>query len=301
MHTMKSSKMFLRSINPIFVVLFGAFLISFSAVWVKLAGVPSTTSAFYRVFFGFLFLVPITLYSGELKKYNPARTLPILLCGTAFALDLFFWHASILYIGPGLATILGNFQVFLMAACGYFFFKEKLKLRYILSLPLAFTGLFLVIGNNWQMLSASYKLGIALGLMTAVCYTIYLLLLRRIQSEKDEPTRFTPLMLISLSSTVCLALMIMLSGGSFAIPTISAAVSLLCLGLLSQAVGWLLIANALPKIHASLTGLILLLQPSLSFIWDVLFFSRPTSPLNWLGAAITVTAIYMGLTGRTRR
>ncbi len=294
-------KNLLMSINPIFVVLCGAFIISFSAVWVKLAGVPPTTSAFYRVFFGFLFLLPITLYSGELKRFKSSQILPILLCGTAFALDLFFWHASILYIGPGLATIIGNFQVFLMAACGYFFFKEKLKVRYIFSLPLAFTGLFLVIGNSWQTLSANYRLGIFLGIMTAVCYTFYLLLLRRIQSEKNEPTRFTPLMLISLSSAACLAVMITISGGSFAIPTISAAAFLLCLGLLSQAVGWLLIANALPKIHASFAGLILLLQPSLSFVWDVLLFSRPTSALNWFGAAITLLAIYMGLTGRARR
>jgi drug/metabolite transporter (DMT)-like permease len=291
----------LESINPIVVVLFGACIISFSAVWVNLAGVPPTTSAFYRVFFGFLFLLPITLYSGELKRYNPARTLPILMCGIAFAFDLLFWHTSILYIGPGLATIMGNFQVFLMAACGYFFFKEKLKLRYLIALPLAFTGLFLVVGNRWDSLPASYKLGLFLGIMTAVCYTAYLLLLRRIQSEKNEPTCFTPLMLISLSSAACLAIMILLSGGSFAIPTISAAAYLLCLGLLSQAVGWLLIANALPKIHASLAGLILLLQPSLSFVWDVLFFSRPTSALSWLGAAITLAAIYMGLTGRTRK
>ena len=31
-------------------VLSGAFLISFSGIWVKLADVPPSTSAFYRVF-----------------------------------------------------------------------------------------------------------------------------------------------------------------------------------------------------------------------------------------------------------
>jgi hypothetical protein len=35
-----------------------------------------------------------------------------------------------------------------------------------------------------------------------------------------------------------------------------------------------LIAGALPRVSATETGLALLLQPTLSFVWDVLFFAR---------------------------
>jgi drug/metabolite transporter (DMT)-like permease len=56
----------------------------------------------------------------------------------------------------------------------------------------------------------------------------------------------------------------------------------------------------MPKIRTSLTGFILLLQPALSFIWDVLFFSRPTNLINWLGVIITLVAIYMGVTGNIK-
>jgi drug/metabolite transporter (DMT)-like permease len=62
-------------------------------------------------------------------------------------------------------------------------------------------------------------------------------------------------------------------------------------------VGWLLISHGLPHLRISLSGLILLLQPALSFLWDVIFFSRPTSGLNWVGVAIVLGAIYLGTLG----
>lgn len=286
--------------NPIIMVLAGAFLISFSAVWVRLTNVPPATSAFYRVFFGFLFLAPIAFRAGELGRL-PARLLrPAMLCGLAFALDLYFWHASIGYIGPGLATVLGNFQVFFLAACGFFFFGEVLKARYLIALPLAFFGLFLVIGFDWHSLPQSYRTGVLYGFLTALCYTIYLLILRKIQSDEGLHSRYSPMMLVSLFTACCLALWLLASGTSFAIPSIADGIYLLNLGLFSQAIGWVMIANGLPKIRPSFTGLILLLQPSLSFIWDVLFFSRPTAPVQWIGIIITLTAIYMGLTGRQK-
>jgi drug/metabolite transporter (DMT)-like permease len=44
-----------------------------------------------------------------------------------------------------------------------------------------------------------------------------------------------------------------------------------------------------------LIGLILLLQPSLSFVWDVIIFQRETSMVNWLGVFMVLAAIYIGM------
>jgi len=295
-----SNQSFLTRTRPILEVLSGAFMISFSAVWVMLADVPPLTSAFYRVLFGFVFLFAAALINGELRRARFREILPYAFCSLAFALDLYFWHTSILYIGPGLATILGNFQVFLMALWGALFFREKLTFQFILSLPLAIFGLMMVVGLNYDALSSDYRTGILFGLLTALSYTVFLLLLRQIQSTKNTGLRFTPLMYVSLFSALFLGMMLRASGTSFVIPTVSGTFALIALGLFSQAIGWIFIATAMPKIRTSLTGLILLLQPSLSFLWDVLFFSRPTTMLQWLGVATTLTAIYLGLS-RTRR
>lgn len=286
--------------RPVFQVLLGAFMISFSAALVKLADVAPTASGFYRVFFGFLFLLGTAFLCGNLKKPSSSQALLILICGFTFALDLFFWHISILYVGPGLATLLGNFQVFLLAGIGTIFYREAARARLLLSIPLSIFGLFLIIGLDWQSLGETYKTGIFYGLLTALCYTVFLLGLRKLQGDGSTPL-FSSLMLISLLCAVFLGLKMLHAGDTFAIPNTKSLLALIGLGLFCQAVGWLLIAGALPKIPASLTGLILLLQPALAFLWDVLLFHRSTDLLNWIGVLLTLTATYMGLTGKKEK
>jgi drug/metabolite transporter (DMT)-like permease len=230
-------------------------------------------------------------------KLTAGRLLLIVTCGLLFALDLFCWHASIQYIGPGLATILGNFQVFFLALAGILLFGERVRPRFLLAIPLAISGLFLVVGINWSTLSSSYRIGVYLGLLTAVCYSGFLLTLRKIQADGEKYSFFFALMLISLSCAAFLGMRMVTAGDSFAIPDPISLLSLVNLGLFSQCLGWALIANAMPRIRASFTGLILLLQPALAFVWDVLFFDRPTGFINWTGVIITLTAIYLGLTG----
>jgi drug/metabolite transporter (DMT)-like permease len=100
---------------------------------------------------------------------------------------------------------------------------------------------------------------------------------------------------VSFTTAIFLAADVVHSNDSFQIPDLQSLFSLAALGVFSQSVGWILIANALPGVRASLSGLILLLQPALAFVWDVLFFQRPTTPVNWLGVLIALAAIYLGM------
>jgi len=56
----------------------------------------------------------------------------------------------------------------------------------------------------------------------------------------------------------------------------------------------MLIASSLPQVSTTDAGLALLLQPTLSFVWDVSFFSRPMTMLELLGAGIALLAIFLG-------
>jgi drug/metabolite transporter (DMT)-like permease len=285
---------------PIVYITIGAIIISFSGVWVKVARVPPTTSAFYRVFFGGVFLLAAVLWKRELSWKGAKYFLLAGLCGFFFALDLYCWHQSIHYIGPGLATILSNFEVFLLAIVGFTFLGEGLGWRFILSVPLVLAGLYLIVGLEWETMPQLNKTGIYFGLATAAGYSAYILALRRLQSVRKTKSIFYSLMMVSWITAFFLALELFRTDGSFAIPDGQSWWALISLGLLSQAVGWIFIANALPRIKASLAGLILLLQPSLAFVWDVMFFNRPTQPVNWIGVAMALAAIYLGATHTSR-
>lgn len=282
--------------KPILTILCGAMIISFSGVWVVLSDVEASVSAFYRVFFGFLFLLPCCLWRREFRQLQPSVVALVLLCGFFFAADLIFWHLSIVAIGPGLATIIGNFQVFILTLISLLFFGDIFRVRFIASLPLAFLGLLIVIGFDWRSLPENYRLGLLYGLATACCYSAFILSLRKLQSIQQSISFFYTLMLASLATSLFLGLQSLAVGNSLRIPDQKSLLALLCLGLFSQTIGWTLITNSLPKLRPATAGLILLLQPALAFVWDVVLFSRPTTLLHWFGVTLTLVAIYLGMT-----
>jgi drug/metabolite transporter (DMT)-like permease len=287
----------LRSGQRAFIKLFtGAVMISFSGIWVKVSDVTPAASAFYRVFLGSLFLLAAAGIRREFRWLETRDAMLGLLCGLFFALDLVCYHYSVHLVGPGLGTILPNLQVFILAILGALFLNEKLNLRTIVSMPAAFGGLWLVLGPDWTNMGAHYQAGIAVGLTAAIFYSLFLISLRQLQTRQRDLSIFYVLMLVSLTTTALIAPAIPITGDTFAIPNLRTLAALLALGLFSQSVGWILITNALPNLHTSFSGFILLLQPALAFVWDVLFFQRAMGLVNWVGVLILLCAIYFAAT-----
>ena len=279
-------------------LIIGAVLISFAPILVNVARVGPTPAAFYRMFFSGLALAIVVLVRRSRWWAGPRHLWFAVAAGAALAVDLAVWHRSIALIGPGLATILANFQVFFLAAFGVLALHEQPSTRLKVAVPLAVLGLVLIFGLDWGSLEAGYRWGIVLGLVTALCYASYLLTLRKAQAEVGELDAVSTMAVLCLISAALLVGAVWLEGESFRILDGETFGVLLAYALVPQVAGWLLISTALPKVQVSRAGLILLLQPALAFVWDLLFFGRPTKAVELLGAIITLGAIYLGLTGR---
>lgn len=280
---------------PVAILFTGALIISFSSVFVKVSQVAPEVSAFYRVFFGCLFLVPACWFRGEFRGGRLKNSMIAVLAGLAFSADLFCWHFAIKYVGPGLATILGNCQVFILALAGWLLYRERLRASFVLSIFLAMSGLYMIIGLDNGVLTSQYLVGIGMGILTAIAYACFLLLIRHAQSRDSQPPLFYYQVIVTVSSSLWLGAAVLGMGESFAIPTQSSLAALVGLGGLCQALAWAMISYFLPRVPASRAGLILLLQPSLSFAWDVLLFDRQTGVMGWVGVCVVLAAIYMGM------
>ncbi len=186
----------------------GAGMISFSGVFVKLAHVAPSVSAFYRVLIGGVILLIIARLRNNSLRPGWKTLRMILLAAAFFSLDLIFYHHSILMIGPGLSTILSNFQVFFMAAFAIFVLNEKPTSKFLISIPLAVAGLFLIVGFKWEFMSGAYKAGIIFGLLAGLFYAFYILTLRNTQVRAERISIFSSLAIISLLSAAALALYI---------------------------------------------------------------------------------------------
>ena len=281
-------------------IILGAILISFSSVFVKLVHVGPTTSLFYRFTFGALALF-ITALITKTPLFRDIRSFLFAgLAGFLFSLDLFFWHRSILYIGPGLATILANFQVFILTVIGIIFMGERLRILFIASVVLAFSGLILLTELNVQSFEPLYMRGILFGLLAAGCYSGITL---TIQKSQRLPEKLDP---VSNMAWLCFfgsafgIFGVIASGETFNIPDIQSMLFLIAYGIICSSIGWYLITKGLPGVSISLAGLSLILQPALAFIWDILFFGKSVTLINISGAVITLIAIYMGVVSRSK-
>ncbi len=280
--------------NPHFRLFAGAFLISFSPVFVGLVAVSPTVSAFYRTLIGGLVLTAWLLIRR--RRRWPARSARLALAFAAvfFALDLWFWHRSILLVGPGLATLLANLQVFFMIAAGIVLFRERPTPIQIAAAPLAFAGLALILGGDWFALAAGYREGVILGVLTAMSYAAYLLSMRRARRGAGGRLPASEVAVVSLLVALLLGLAGLVEGSSLAIPSPADLGWLLAYGVLAHAFGLMLIASSLTEVTAAEVGLALLLQPALSMLWDVLLFARALTPVEFAGVSLTLIAIFLG-------
>ena len=280
--------------NPTLRLFIGAALISLSPVWVRLVDVPPSTSGFYRVLFGGAALV-IYLLVTRRRLHMSRRTWLLLAVASVFlSLDLWFWHRSINYIGPGLSTLLANFQVFIMMIVGIVFLKQIPKPMQVLAVPLALVGLALIVGLDWSALPKDYRLGVIFGFLTAATYAGYLLTLRKVRETSTFRVPTREMAVVSVFCAVMLAVTVLVEGESLAIPTSEDLGWLIAYGVLSHCLGWLFIASSLSEVTTVEAGIALLLQPTLSFVWDVLLFDRPTTAIEFVGAGIALLAIYLG-------
>jgi len=278
----------------------GACIISFSPIIAKLSSLPSTTEAFYRMLFGgiALCIIAILLRAKFWQGWRPI--LYAIACAFFFAGDLYFWQLSIENVGPGLATILGNLQVFILTIVGVLAYRETITIRTIVAFPLALLGLIMLVGADWHTLSPAYRIGLYEGFIAALFYSGFVITLRKAQKDQDHLPPSSNLVMICGMAVVMLGILAFFQNESLIIHITSNWLWMILYGVLCQAFAWLLISKGLPNIPISYTGYILLLQPALAFIWDIVIFKRPTPPIEIAGAIITIFAIYLSTSGRKK-
>lgn len=290
---MTSKALINLSRNAFLKILIGSVCISFSPIFIKLAKVPPDSAGFYRMLFAGLTLLPLMLLRGENLRMAGRSKLLLCGCGLLLAIDFMFWHRSIHLVGPGLSTLLGNFQVFFTALLSLLLFRMRITKMFMLAVVVALCGLFLITGTDWGSLSEGYRAGIVFGLLTAVFYSGYVVTLKT--AMNDPAVQGVPAMLVvTIPSTLLLASVTALRGASFAIPDTVSLLSLLGIGIISTTLGWSLISSAIKQIPATVAGLVLLLQPTLALVWDVLLFARPMGGREVSGVLLILAGIYIG-------
>ena len=291
-----------NSIKGSLSILSGAFLISFSPVFVNLVSIEPTVSGFYRMLFGSIALFIIYLIKNNENPLRKNISKFIVLGAILFSLDLWFWHRSVIYVGPGLSTLLANFQILILPFLALIFFNQKTQRIQIFSIFLGLLGLFLITGQSWDIAGNNYKLGVLFGLLTAISYAGYIISMKRI--DHDAAVNSDPifnLLFISLISAGLLFLFSIIEQVPLEIKSSSELIWMICYGLFSHVIGWFFILNGLQKISAVTAGIILLTQPILSYVWDFIIFKKVILPIEYFGIVSVLLAMIITIKSENQK
>jgi drug/metabolite transporter (DMT)-like permease len=269
----------------------GATAIAFSAVLVRLAKESPSTAAVFRC----AYAVPLlaVLAWREARRYGPRphrdRWIGAV-AGVLFTADLILWHHSIADVGAGLATVLGNLQVVLVAFAAWAVLGERPERRLVVAVPVVFTGAVMISG---VLESGGYGrdpvLGTVYGLLTTVAYSAFILVLRQINRDLRRPAG--PLLDATLASAVVSAAAGAMLGEVDLVPSWPAHGWLALLAVTSQVLGWMLISVSLPRLPAALTSVLLLVQPVGAVALGVLILDERPSTLQLAGVAVVLAGI----------
>jgi drug/metabolite transporter (DMT)-like permease len=219
------------------------------------------------------------------------------IAGAIFAVDLVAWHQGIEEVGAGLATVLGNLQVVLVGLLAWAILRERPPGRSLAAIPVALVGVIFISGAfEHGAYGRNPGLGVAYGILTALAYSAFLLVLR--EGNRDLRRPAGPLFDATLVCALATIPIGLVWGNLDWTPDWKAQGYLWLLALSSQALGWLLISITLPRLPAALTSVLLTFQPVLSVLFAWAILDESPSALQLGGVALVLSGLLIVSAGR---
>ena len=283
------------------IALAGAVAISFSPVFYIFSGTNPSTGAFFRMLYA-LPALALLAYLVRSSDTRSSRTRWMAFgAGLILAPDMLSYHSSMIFIGIGIATLIGNSQVIIVTLASWKLFGEKPNPAILLSLPVVVVGLALISGiADSEPYGEDPVKGVIFGLMAAFFYSSFLILFRYSNRE------LAPSSSVQLDATAGAALGLLVLGlmplSGYAIEPLDLQPIwpghgwLIVLALLCQVAGWLAIAHALPRLPAAHVSFAVLLQPVLTLVWGYVILDQDGHSQNQVMGIFLVLAAIIAVT-----
>ena len=145
-------------IHPYIPIIIGVISVALSAIFVKLATADAGVIAFYRMFFSVLIMLPLFLmkYRKEVLTLSKKDWIFSAIAGVFLAFHFILWFESLNYTSVASSTVLVTLQPIFAFVGTYFFFKEKLSFKTILSALIAVTGSVIISWGDFKLSGTAF-------------------------------------------------------------------------------------------------------------------------------------------------
>lgn len=211
----------------------------------------------------------------------------LVLAGVTFGLDLLSWNAALTLTTVANATLLVNFASLFVALISWLLFGQTLGRGLVLGMMVAIVGGAFLVWPNFQYNPDSF-VGDGLGLLAALFYGIYLLSVQRVRPVFNTLTIMTITGAITAITALIMAYVL---DQTLVVSTPTGWAAIIGLAIVVQMIGQSFIAFALVAVSATLSAIVLLLQPVISALLAVWLFSETLVWIQTIGMGLILFGI----------
>lgn len=278
-------------IHPYIPIAIGVVSVALSAIFVKLSTAEAGVIAFYRMLFSVLIMLPVFWfkYRREVSIFSKKDWIYSSIAGIFLAFHFIFWFESLNYTSVASSTVLVTLQPIFAFLGTYFFFKERLSIKTILSAVVAILGSFIISWGDFKV-SGTALYGDLLALIGCALITGYLLFG---QDVRKRISLITYTFVVYSISTVTLLVYVLMKGESLGPHPSADWFWFILLALIPNLLGHTLFNWSLKWVSTNVISIAILFEPVGASILAYYVFQETLSASQITGGIVVITGILL--------
>jgi len=273
--------------KPRLALICGILCISIFPILIKLKLAPGLISAFYRMTFAVILLLPYVLITKSFKMPKTKFLLLAVLCGILFSSDVAVWNIAIQDSSATQASLLTNLSPLWVGIGSFFFLKIKPATNFWIGTVISLFGMITLVGFNFFM-DLNFDQAFLFAVLSGILYSIYLLVSKKVLSDVDVLSFMT----ISLfASSIYLGILCYSLDQPFTGFSDTGWFVLVLQAVICQLCAWLSISYATQHMRATRVSLSLLSQAVITSVLAWLFLEEQITLQMVFGGIILLFGI----------
>lgn len=252
----------MQNAKPRLALAIGILCISIFPILVKLQLTPGLISAFYRMAFAFIILIPFAIFSKKFKIPPTKYLILALLCGILFGSDVAVWNIAIQESSATQASLLTNLSPVWVGIASFLFLKPKPKTNFWIGTVVALFGMVTFVGFHF-FTALDFDRAFIFAVLSGVFYAAYLLVSKNTLAKVDV---FSFMFLSLLASSIYLGIICFWANEPFSGFSSAGWGVLIIQAVVCQIAAWFLISYSTQHMKATRVSLSLLGQAILTSI-----------------------------------
>lgn len=281
--------------KPRLALIGGILCISIFPILVKLHLTGGLISAFYRMFFAVILLLPYVLLTKKFKLPTLKFTLLAILCGVLFSSDVAVWNIAIQDSSATQASLLTNLSPLWVGIGSFFFLKIRPATNFWFGTVVSLIGMVTLVGFSF-FVELNFDQAFLFAVLSGILYSIYLLVSKNVLSEVDVLSFMT---ISLLASSLYLAILCYFLNEPFTGFSNTGWFVLVIQAIICQLCAWLSISYATKHMRATRVSLSLLSQAVITSLLAWLFLEEKITLQMILGGIILLIGIRITFYNKT--